>query len=893
MSVLLEGRSYRPFKSSEEYLIAMKEDLAEWLNALYPELRINLDNFMDRLDTGVALCKHANNVRKYAGDYVARRQARKMPMTRSITSLALPMSQVGDMPYLPNAKAGTFFARDNVSNFIDWCRNSLGIIECLLFETEDLIMRKNERHVILCLLEVARRGAKFGMLAPLLVQMERQIDREIAAENKAANGADNEESDDEYEEEPCLIYGPQPQIVTNDLKTLHELVRDIVEECTCPTQFPMIHVAEGKYRIGDTKVTIYVRVLRSHVMVRVGGGWDTLSHYLEKHDPCRCRNSHRSMVSAKLIQKAGGSFDLGNAQVHYERSSPPRTRRSSASSVGSVQNLQSAQLHAPPRSISSNRSRSPTPHRPTAGSKQQQQHQLQSSDELKKRSRSPTPHRKLLASPNQHQADLAKQRSRSPTPRANLRSRSPTPRKNIDSFKRNANEEARSPPYHGKLQENGRESGLKVPGEFTKRYIVEGGVARRAVEKDDTPKYEPSIYNYKCSEDSSGSRSPTPSKEEQPPIETFGKDTTANTQKSPHGDGEHSDNCSEVSDEGYRSLGALQSSTANGNSASTQSSPTVADCQKQPPKTESEEKSGVETDSIETGLRKVIRKDRLASPLRVSSPSRSVASSSTGDRTPRAGSVVRENSNLSKTSSGSKTPKDSNSSPEGSPLNRGGSIRKGNGSYGTVRKSTPTGSLSKALSPTPIPNSTKTSVGGSATWNGRQTRRRASIQTDTFLDPRSTPATCTSTPSFSRKSPGRQSLQSRPNMNGIQYDRNGRRIRGSATGTASLQSSPTKVTNPLLDQILQKLGDLKDERQMVQKLQGLLRDYQASSTDGAANMDFAKMWVDSNGTMTVPQDVQVSVTPRKDPKPQEGCSRIPVPRTVSYKRPMSVASDSV
>lgn len=104
-------------------------------------------------------------------------------------------------------------------------------------------------------------------------------------------------------------------------------------------------------------------------------------------------------------------------------------------------------------------------------------------------------------------------------------------------------------------------------------------MARRAVERDDTPKYEPSIYNYKCSEDSSGSRSPTPSKEEQPPIETFGKDTTANTQKSPHGDGEHSDNCSEVSDEGYRSLGAVQSSTANGNSTSTQSSPTVADCQ--------------------------------------------------------------------------------------------------------------------------------------------------------------------------------------------------------------------------------------------------------------------------------------------------------------------------
>lgn len=29
--------------------------------------------------------------------------------------------------------------------------------------------------------------------------------------------------------------------------------------------------------------------------------------------------AHRSMISAKLIQKAGGSFDLGSAQVHYER----------------------------------------------------------------------------------------------------------------------------------------------------------------------------------------------------------------------------------------------------------------------------------------------------------------------------------------------------------------------------------------------------------------------------------------------------------------------------------------------------------------------------------------------------------------------------------------------
>lgn len=61
-TVLLEARPYRPFKSSEEYLYAMREDLAEWLNLLYPELLINVDNFMDRLDTGVALCKVGRNI---------------------------------------------------------------------------------------------------------------------------------------------------------------------------------------------------------------------------------------------------------------------------------------------------------------------------------------------------------------------------------------------------------------------------------------------------------------------------------------------------------------------------------------------------------------------------------------------------------------------------------------------------------------------------------------------------------------------------------------------------------------------------------------------------------------------------------------------------------------
>ncbi|XP_004461794.2 GAS2-like protein 1 [Dasypus novemcinctus] len=270
------AKSVRPFRSSEAYVEAMKEDLAEWLNALYSlGLPGGGDGFLAGLATGTTLCQHANAVTAAARALAAARPARGVAFQ---THSAAP---------------GSFVARDNVATFIGWCRGELGVPEVLMFETEDLVLRKNEKSVVLCLLEVARRGARLGLLAPRLVQFEQEIERELSAAPPAPGAPATGEDPAEASAAPgAPTRGPR--MTPSDLRNLDELVREILGRCTCPDQFPMIKVSEGKYRVGDSSLLIFVRVLRSHVMVRVGGGWDTLEHYLDKHDPCRCSSTaHR------------------------------------------------------------------------------------------------------------------------------------------------------------------------------------------------------------------------------------------------------------------------------------------------------------------------------------------------------------------------------------------------------------------------------------------------------------------------------------------------------------------------------------------------------------------------------------------------------------------------
>ena len=54
---LVEKRQLRSFSRADEYLYAMKEDLAEWLNLMYPHINIDAENFMDTLQTGEHLLR--------------------------------------------------------------------------------------------------------------------------------------------------------------------------------------------------------------------------------------------------------------------------------------------------------------------------------------------------------------------------------------------------------------------------------------------------------------------------------------------------------------------------------------------------------------------------------------------------------------------------------------------------------------------------------------------------------------------------------------------------------------------------------------------------------------------------------------------------------------------
>merc|ERR1719175_515768 len=74
-----------------------------------------------------------------------------------------------------------------------------------------------------------------------------------------------------------------------DPQRIDDEIKRQVAQCTCRQKFKVFQVGEGKYRFGDSQKLRLVRILRSTVMVRVGGGWMALDEFLVKNDPCRAK----------------------------------------------------------------------------------------------------------------------------------------------------------------------------------------------------------------------------------------------------------------------------------------------------------------------------------------------------------------------------------------------------------------------------------------------------------------------------------------------------------------------------------------------------------------------------------------------------------------------------
>ncbi|GFQ88582.1 growth arrest-specific protein 2 [Trichonephila clavata] len=313
----------------EQHLIPLKEDLADWLNKTLEVEDITASNFMDKLDNGVIICKLARLIQQKAEEC-----KRRGLITEPVPSVRFKCWE--------NAKSESFYARDNADNFIRWCRK-FGVHEAVIFESDGLVLHTQPRTVVLCLLELGRIASKFDIEPPGLVQLEKEIDAQeddrssdglsplstgssspnlVRSRTESALSLGSTRSlltspdsgiDPIHNMRPRnrLSYTPPSSVETKKHKP-SELDKKVMKIANnvCKDQTQITRISEGKYCIGGKNV--FVRLLKGrHVMVRVGGGWDTLEHFLSRHEPCQVIvvNRKNSLSDEYISLACNGSPD--------------------------------------------------------------------------------------------------------------------------------------------------------------------------------------------------------------------------------------------------------------------------------------------------------------------------------------------------------------------------------------------------------------------------------------------------------------------------------------------------------------------------------------------------------------------------------------------------------
>lgn len=407
----------RIYSSQNRQLYPLQEDLADWINKTLGVDYITGENFLDMLDNGVVVCHLARAIQERAKHVI------------DIGSVKGPLPTIKGRCW-ENAARRSFFSRDNMENFIQFCRK-LGVHQNLLFESDDLVLHNQPRNVILCLLEVSRLASRYSVEPPSLVQLEKEIAEEesqshshchsdsglshsslmswqfqsspaitprsspdkirhsssssaissgsinrwgrtpvarprssehrslmlidsspggvgatspqrdlrrTASEGNtgpgttsagASDGVPSDTTEDDWSrgsgEDPDLEIdqdlgqGDHTEISELD-RRVQQVTRVAQRHCQCPStkcnKLKVKKVGEGRYNIAGRNV--FIRLLKGrHMMVRVGGGWDTLEHFLLRHDPCQVKVVNRDSPTNK-----SSSPSYLHIQAKY-RSSPP------------------------------------------------------------------------------------------------------------------------------------------------------------------------------------------------------------------------------------------------------------------------------------------------------------------------------------------------------------------------------------------------------------------------------------------------------------------------------------------------------------------------------------------------------------------------------------------